>query len=479
VFIGLKSKLIKLILTAIGAILIATAPEAEWLGSGYLNFNNIQRVLILAGVGVVVLSLALPFKTINTRLTAYTRILAIASVWLIILVPGLVSAELYTRHTQGYWLWSWPLQKSYFFEPDRVKIYNKQFVNERQAYFREWPIPLELFEANKPVPRYLFKPNLRMARDGNKLVQASPGDEVIWSSNAWGFRGPEISVEKPPGVIRIVCLGASTTEGSQKNTETYPYFLQQELNRLFPNQTIEVINAGHHGQDIFDLLEILNQRVLPLQPDIVLFYEGSNNINFYDFVEGLPCTLGECWLNHYPAWYRFLYKHSAIFVLLSDSFGWNSYKPPPMPHKFDDTGIKPSALYYREGLYQIARETQARGGIIVLSSFITVAHEELEVAYEDNPGLFNDIYKKYYPLTPAELGRIYDHFNRQSARAREFGVPYADVAAKFPKDARYFPFDLIHFSPEGNQLLAKLFAEFLATEVLPGVIEAQKIQPES
>lgn len=145
--------------------------------------------------------------------------------------------------------------------------------------------------------------------------------------------------------------------------------------------------------------------------------------------------------------------------------------PPPIPHGFDDRSPKVSAAAYKAALRQIVRETLDSGSAIVLSSFITLAHEGLEVQYAANPGVFNDLYRNWYPLTPGELERIYRYVNDQArVVAEEFSVPFADVATGFPKDLRYFPFDLIHLSPEGNRLLARRFASALTTEVLPGSI---------
>src|SRR5262249_55658325 len=121
--------------------------------------------------------------------------------------------------------------------------------------------------------RYLFKPNLRMALRGGRFAPARQGERVYWSSNSWRFRGPEFPIEKLQGTIRIVCLGASTTEGSQADDETYPYYLQELLRAMFHGRRIEVINAGHHGQTATDLLAIFRQRVLPLRPDVVIWYE--------------------------------------------------------------------------------------------------------------------------------------------------------------------------------------------------------------
>jgi hypothetical protein len=432
---------------------------------------------------------------------------------------GFAGAEIYARQSQGDKIFSLFNQKNnYFWEGDKVKIWNKRYVENNPWYFDDWPIPLEVFASNISYPQYLFKPNMKMTLHGPlqgpwTLDPAKPGETVYWSSDSWGFRGPEFQLKKPPGTIRIVCLGASTTEGlitkapeASTDATTYPYLLQEELRQIFGDK-VEVINAGHEAQQIDDLLEVLRQRVLPLKPDIVVFYEANNNLWLNDFARNLAChpayyqkTEGTpCWLLAYPGWYSTLYERSGFFTMISNGLGWSTSKPPPMPHELDlsegegprilnrtelfaglpvhyirlTTTSKPSTAHFISVLREIAIETLRHNSTIVLSSFVTVAHEGLEVSYDENPSLFNDLYHDHYPFTPGELAEIYDYVNRQiAALALDLQVPFADVAANYPRDKRYFCCDIIHFTPEGNRILAKSFAQFLATAVLPkmGVI---------
>lgn len=440
-------------LVTAGAVITAGGVASDWPG-------RTQIVIGVVGLGMIVAGFAVRLEGAASRLATHSRLLAFIFISLPLLGIGLAAAELYARHIQGSRLWSLRVQQGNFFELDRLKIYNRRFYEGRRQYFRGWPIPLELFDASGPMPRYLFKPNLRMASRGRKLVPAGPGDEVYWSSNSWGFRSPEFLAKKPPGVIRIVCLGASTTEGSQGDRETYPYFLQHELSRRYPNKAIEVINAGHHAYGIDDFLALVRQRVFPLRPDIVIFYEAANNINRFEFLATHR--------RHTPSSLSYgvavMRAHSALFEFLSDSLGWTQY----VPHDFDESSPKASALHYKDMLRQIVRETLQHGSLIVLSSFITVAHERLRVSPRGQPLLVKNLQRDWNPFTPGEIGRIFAYFNRRSKQvALEFQVPYADVAIQFPKDLRYFPFDILHLSPEGNRLLASLFADSLAKEVLP------------
>jgi hypothetical protein len=390
---------------------------------------------------------------------------------------GFIAAELYARQIGLYRRWSYPLSRIPFSELDRAKVWNRRYYEGSARYFREWPTPLEFFESDKPTPRYLWRQNLRLARHGNKLVQAEPNEETYFSTNSWGFRGGEFSTQKPVDVIRVICLGASTTGGSQYDRETYPYFLQSELSRLFSRQKIEVINAGHHGTSIDDLFEIFKSRVLPLEPDIVVFYESSNNIDWSEFISdtSVRCPQEDCWLTQYPAWYRALYRRSALFSLIADRSDWRRVRP--MSHRLSLDGSKSSLVHYRNVLSDIAREAMAHGSVIMLTSFITVAGEGMEVSPAQNIHFFDEVERKLYPFTPGEVASVYGLFNQQASEvATGLGTPFADLASEFPKDLQYFPYDYIHFSPEGNRMLAVLLARHLMKDALPGVITKRHLE---
>jgi hypothetical protein len=99
-----------------------------------------------------------------------------------------------------------------------------------------------------------------------------------WAShNSLGFRGPEIARNKPAGVRRVTCIGASTTYGLDLSPEqAYPAQLGQLLNA--EHGRWEVINAGVPGWISTEILINLQLRVLPLEPDVVVILEGRNEI---------------------------------------------------------------------------------------------------------------------------------------------------------------------------------------------------------
>ena len=400
------------------------------------------------------------------------KALTVLLIWMLIIGAGLVLCELFVRSTHDLQLFAFPLQKvSPYYSPyDEYTVYNRKFFEERPSYFTGWPIQPEFFDAPTSAPRYIFKPDLTLAARGGKLVPAGSGDTVYWSTNSHGLRGEDFPEVKPPGTIRIVCLGASTTEGLVYDNQTYPYYLQQELRQRYPDKTIEVINAGHHAYKARDNLALLEQEILPLRPDLIIWYEAANDLNFTEFSPSLqaePCWHdGTCWLFRKPWGFEGLYQNSALFRMVADRFGGNAV-PPAMPHSFDDTGTRPGALRYADTLRAMAAATKAVNTTLVFTSFVTVANDDLQVDYQENPYLFDQVYRTYYPLTPGEIGRAYAQYNNQTREvAAENNLSYYDLAGEFPKDPQYFPSDYIHFSPEGNRLFAHLIVQHLANETV-------------
>ncbi len=97
--------------------------------------------------------------------------------------------------------------------------------------------------------------------------------------NQLGYRGGEIQVPKPAGVYRIVALGGSTTYGTTAPTDqTYPAYLQQTLRNDYGYANVEVVNGGVAGYTSWNIFTDLALRVTELQPDLVIFYEGTNDV---------------------------------------------------------------------------------------------------------------------------------------------------------------------------------------------------------
>jgi len=98
--------------------------------------------------------------------------------------------------------------------------------------------------------------------------------------NALGMRGPEMPVEKPAGVYRILCLGGSTTygTGATGDARTYPARLEHYLNERAPaGLRYEVGNCGVSGYTTAENLINLALKLVDLDPDAILIYAAAND----------------------------------------------------------------------------------------------------------------------------------------------------------------------------------------------------------
>ncbi len=93
------------------------------------------------------------------------------------------------------------------------------------------------------------------------------------STNSQGLRGPDLPPAPPPGVTRVACVGDSITFGhGVEDDETYPAVLQQLLRR--DGGAFDVLNAGVQGYDAPRCYTLMQERVLPMHPDVVAICVG-------------------------------------------------------------------------------------------------------------------------------------------------------------------------------------------------------------
>jgi len=135
-------------------------------------------------------------------------------------------------------------------------------------YFQIWQICLDstmLLYYEEPI--LLIRPN-----------QDLPTIHI----NDFGFRGPEISKDKPESTYRIFLVGGSTAFGSGATSDdkTISGFLQNEFdNSKSVTSKVEVINAGISLGWSFTETFYIKNTILDFQPDLIIAYDGWNDAN--------------------------------------------------------------------------------------------------------------------------------------------------------------------------------------------------------
>jgi len=104
---------------------------------------------------------------------------------------------------------------------------------------------------------------------GLDVVAASHPFAVEYRYNSLGFRDADVG-PKPPGVLRVLVLGDSFTEGQGvRESDAYPRVLEALLNAVQPGHW-EVRNCGRRGADFPRLYEHF-EALIRLAPDLVVY----------------------------------------------------------------------------------------------------------------------------------------------------------------------------------------------------------------
>jgi hypothetical protein len=105
--------------------------------------------------------------------------------------------------------------------------------------------------------------------------------------NSRGFRNSyELEVPKPQNTFRIICMGGSTTYddyNQQKNEYIWTGRLEYYLNQNTKGKKYEVINASAHNYTTYMNLCDYMTRCRYLQADIIIIFEGINELYFNGF----------------------------------------------------------------------------------------------------------------------------------------------------------------------------------------------------
>jgi acyl-CoA thioesterase I len=88
--------------------------------------------------------------------------------------------------------------------------------------------------------------------------------------------------------LTIVAIGSSSTEGVAGNDKSklYPAAMEASLKKLSPTLDVHVVNKGRGGETMKDTLARFETDVLALNPSLVIWQLGVNDVLRYNGTEG-------------------------------------------------------------------------------------------------------------------------------------------------------------------------------------------------
>jgi lysophospholipase L1-like esterase len=286
-------------------------------------------------------------------------------------------------------------------------------------------------------------------------------DDGFATINALGLRGPLPEMPKPAGTVRVLAIGDSTTFGWGVNDDgTYVAQLDRDLEEAFPGRRISVVNGGVGAYDLRHDARLLQHFGPMLKPDLVIVGVYWNDLPFEAVTpEGESISGGG-----------------------SEMPGGSSGNAPSKPFRIGNNPSSLNRLLRRSRLLYVLRRawlaaltpTQAASNTVRWEmALLDGRHSEaIDRAWRDIETTLTEIrdmgqaggFAVGVLIVPIRAQVEEDHpqaeyQTRVRAMADALGMfvidPLPAFLAQPPDRKRFFiPYDRIHFTAEGNKVLA-------------------------
>lgn len=324
------------------------------------------------------------------------------------------------------------------------------------------PYPKNLYQAHPFLP-YTLRPGVNVWLNP---VRKSPIGESrrFWIDhriNALGARGDEVATLKPANVVRIAALGGSTTFSvTNREEDSWPRLLAKRLAATQTGATrYEVLNFGTPKAASPYTLVLLATRVIALKPDVVIVYDGINDVSNWRFSGLGPdhshvyADMREIpsWVESVPAWaFRSALVTFAVYrsaLRSEETFG-------------ERADLRPGEMDVARGVQILLDNYRSMRGICRAhgARFVSATFHVLDES--------------------DEFGRAIVAWNDALRRwAKEEEVTIADLAGRIPHGDGSLHVDQAHFTAAGDALVAEIFEETLRERVLREIATAESRRP--
>ncbi len=320
--------------------------------------------------------------------------------------------------------------------------------------------PFRHLEASNPQ---FMMPHLRLSNQLVPLVTYPAGSaEPFLITDGSGFRSEERSYRKPPGTCRVFLLGDSALFGiGIPQSKSVGPLLERLLRAWRPDRRFEVFNASIPRTSCDEGLWILQRRILPRAPDLVLVgYNNDGNENISD--PARPAS-GPAVVLLDALVLRSAFVRVTVFALAMDreradksvkapASSRAHFEPEPARNRWlRRLGITPVADYLPPTPDRV-REVYRRMAEVARQNGFQLAVVSMPESLQ--PG------ETYRRLPPAYRAA-------QRAAALQAGVPLVDMNRSFGGEMSLFTDDRYHLSHAGEVRLAQGFFEFIKSRGCP------------
>ena len=296
---------------------------------------------------------------------------------------------------------------------------------------------------------------------------------AFFTVNRFGLRGVGTPAETPGPRPRILCLGGSTTFGmSVTDGLEWPARLEAHL-----GGRVEVVNAGRPGATSCVNYQYLRDRLVRLRPDVVVLYEGFNDLwkgvrrhageqpDYTRVDETMPAVPDALDRGENLPW-----PSPPSFFLYRTAWWLRGRLPPPAPTwpepppLHGDFRFDPAIVGMFEHNLAAEIRLSRRHGAVPLVATMAGCDDPAVPAPEQARRMAYVLARM--PQLDVRSGQTGLDLYREATRrvARQESARLVDLARTIPKDTSAYT-DTIHFTPAGEDLVAREIAAALAGEI--------------
>ena len=323
----------------------------------------------------------------------------------------------------------------------------------------------KLFHQPHPYLPFTYKKNFDggRAEQVNYPLHPNLSSPILTTNNLGFFNGESgnrnVLLPKPKNLIRINCIGGSTTGNYIKADRSYSYPL--ELERILKknsDKNIEVNNFGHGGYNSADVFVSFALQSIDTNPDYVIIYHAYNDVRAYlspgfssDYSHSRK-NLGEVYWK-----YRVASKFPNIPInfinYLTNKFLFSASEQYSILEVIEKSKIDMSLDYfnglktYERNLQHIIHLCLCNNIKVILSTFCIYLY----------PSIKNDPINRLYQKIVSEENEVMKRL------AKKNNLTLVDAASSISRENANFV-DSSHFTPQGMTLLAQCFAEKIYLE---------------
>jgi len=334
------------------------------------------------------------------------------------------------------------------------------FLNHRRGIVLEAETERRYIKLREPRPRQQMR--LRFPKNHLPYTDNAFTKTYKVDIDENGFIEPSRKYADPD--LSIVFLGGSTTECMfMEERNRFPYLVGVLLEKE-TGKRINSYNGGFSGNNSLHAIDLLVNKVIPLEPRVVVFMENINDLSTLLYRKTYWNE------NNVRAPIETLVKRKLLGKMLKELLipnlneAWRNFTTTVWGHEDDEF-----AQAHKQKV-TVDRTAMAREFAMNLQMFVDICRDRGIIPVLMTQG--NRITEKPDPVVAAYIGQYskdtgisyqdfkaaYDLFNDTIRQVgQKNGVLVIDLARQVPPDKKHL-YDLVHFDDAGSKLAAQLIA---------------------